>query len=140
MEYYTIVMINKSLINRLFFGVTSTSLSQLIGILQTIITVPFFISAWGVDQYGNWIILTSITMYINLLDFGGQNYIGNILTKNYINKEHDTFRNNLSKGLSVFIFITIITIIILSVITILLKKYFLIHNFSIQELYIFFIV
>ena len=140
MEKYSIVMINKSLISRLFFGITSTSLSQLIGILQTIITVPFFISAWGVDQYGKWIILTSITMYINLLDFGGQNYIGNILTNNFLRKEYDNFRNNLSKGLSVFIYITIITIVIISILTFLLKKYFLNHNLNITDLYIFLIV
>ena len=136
-------MIKLNFKKRIIFGVASTSLSQLISISQTILTVPMFINAWGVDGYGKWIILTSVIMYLNLLDFGGQNYIGNLLTIDYNNNDYEKFKINLSQGLSVFILIIIIAIVILFFISFIILNpnlFNLQNKFSITELSIFFII
>ena len=136
-------MNNLNFKKRIFFGVASTSLSQLISILQTILTVPLFINAWGVDGYGKWIILTSVIMYLNLLDFGGQNYIGNLLTNDYNNKDFEKFKINLSQGISIFIFIILIAILILSFFSFLILNPHISNvqnKFSLTELTIFFFI
>ena len=77
-----------SAINRLSRGVASTALGQIISAAKSILLVPLFLSAWGADGYGKWLILTALVSYVSLIDLGGQLYIGNIIAQEYVKWIH----------------------------------------------------
>lgn len=59
-----------SLKKKLATGVAANTLGKVyIAILQ-LVSVPAFISAWGIEIYGVWLMLTAIPTYLALSDFG----------------------------------------------------------------------
>lgn len=44
--------------------------SQGVTIIAQLMVVPFFIAAWGVEQYGEWLVLTGIPMLLALFELG----------------------------------------------------------------------
>jgi O-antigen/teichoic acid export membrane protein len=55
---------------RIFSGFIANVYSQGVTVFSQIVLVPFFISNWGVQQYGDWLILIALPMYISLSDMG----------------------------------------------------------------------
>jgi O-antigen/teichoic acid export membrane protein len=81
-------------------AVASNGLTQVLGAGQALILLPLFLRAWGAEEYGRWLALSAGVYYLALLDFGGQTYIGNLLTMAHARGERDTFRARLSEGVS----------------------------------------
>ena len=100
-------------------GLVATSLGRVINLASRILLVPLFLKAWGVDVYGEWLLLTSITAYLSLTDFGGQLYIVNRLTQAYAHNDIPLFRKVLHTGMALFLilpfmaFVTFITLVLL---------------------------
>lgn len=44
--------------------------SQIVTLAAQIVVVPFFITAWGVQQYGEWLVLTGALMFLSLMELG----------------------------------------------------------------------
>ena len=93
--------------SRLWRGVSSNTLTQILAALSAILLVPLFLGAWGADGYGRWISLTALVSYLALLDLGGQSFIGNVLTRAYSRGDEAEFRQRLSEGVSFFFFIAL---------------------------------
>lgn len=55
---------------RIFSGFIANGYSQGVTIFSQLILVPFFISNWGIQLYGDWLILIALPMYIALSDMG----------------------------------------------------------------------
>ena len=81
---------------------------------NAILLVPLFLTAWGPAVYGKWLSLTAMITYMTLLDLGGQNYIGNILTGDYSRSLHERFREHLAEGLSFFALVSVSGFIVLA--------------------------
>lgn len=96
-----------TMLTRLVTGASSVALAQVISGVGAIILVPLFLRAWGADVYGRWIALTALISYLSLLDFGGQSFIGNLLTQAYANQDELEFRRRLSEGVSLFVTIVL---------------------------------
>jgi len=105
-----------SILRRLMLGVGSSGMSQAISAAQPILLVPLFLRAWGAETYGRWLVLTALVSYLSMLDLGGQNYIGNLLAIDFAQGEEETFREKLSEGVSLFIFIAIAALIFLGIV------------------------
>lgn len=90
---------------RIIKGFGSNVIGQIITAISSILTVPLFIDAWGTDIYGKWLTLFALVSYLTLLDLGGQNYIGNLLSQAFAQNDDDLFRDVLSRGISLFLFI-----------------------------------
>lgn len=103
-------------LRRLLLGVGSSGMSQVIAAAQPILLVPLFLRAWGADEYGRWLVLTALVSYFSLLDFGGQNYIGNLLAIDYAQGKKEGFREKLSESVSLFIFIALAVLILLVIV------------------------
>lgn len=95
-------------VGRLWRGVASTALGQVISSANSILLVPLFLRAWGADGYGQWLSLTALTSYLSLLDLGGQNFIGNLLAREYMRGNEDEFRQKLSEGVSLLALIALV--------------------------------
>lgn len=59
-----------SLRNKIFRNLSGYGYSQGATIVAQIVVVPFFLAAWGVRQYGEWLVLTSIPMFLTLMELG----------------------------------------------------------------------
>ena len=81
----------------------SNILGQAIGIVQSYLLVPLFLSAWGDEGYGQWLSLTALASYLALLDLGGQSFVGNRLAEAFAQDRHDDFRATLREGASLFV-------------------------------------
>ena len=77
---------------RLIQGMGANFLGQIINMASRVLLVPLFLTAWGVEVYGEWLILTSIGAYLFLTDLGGQLYIINRLTQAYALEDVPQFR------------------------------------------------
>ncbi|GAC1655211.1 MAG: hypothetical protein NVS9B15_16000 [Acidobacteriaceae bacterium] len=98
---------------RMLLGFGSVGLGQIIAAVQAIFFVPFFLHAWGQTVYGHWLALTALVSYLTLLDLGGQNYVGNLLTIDYARGEMDSLRRTASGAISLFIAISLVATLVL---------------------------
>jgi O-antigen/teichoic acid export membrane protein len=89
--------------HRLGVGIGVNVLKIIVRSSYTILLVPLFLRAWGPDTYGHWLTLTALLAYITVLDFGGQTYIGNMLTHDLARKDVDGYKKHLSEAMSFFI-------------------------------------
>jgi O-antigen/teichoic acid export membrane protein len=90
-------------IGRRFTSATlATGLNLFLGAAQSLVLVPFFVSAWGAPTYGAWLTATAMLAYVALLDLGGQGYIANELASRAARNDHAGFASLLSEGVSFF--------------------------------------
>ena len=93
---------------RLIQGIGANFLGQIINLASRVLLVPLFLTAWGAEVYGEWLLLTSIVAYLSLTDLGGQLYIVNRLTQAYAQGDIPLFRKILHTGLSLFLIIPLV--------------------------------
>lgn len=62
---------------------------------------PIFILSYGLDRYGEWLVLSAAVGYLNTLDFGLQNYVSNQLTMLYHQGKLEACRHLQSTGLRI---------------------------------------
>ncbi|GAA5524814.1 hypothetical protein Maes01_01373 [Microbulbifer aestuariivivens] len=55
---------------KILSGVGANTYGQLVTLLTQLISVPIFLSNWGVEIYGQWLIISTIPAYLMLSDFG----------------------------------------------------------------------
>ena len=78
-------------------NVGANSLTMGIIMLFRLLSVPVFIKFWGVDLYGEWIVLNALTAYFAMTDIGLNTATANMVSCHYVNKEFqkcDTLINN----------------------------------------------
>jgi len=56
--------------NKIARNLSGYGYSQIITLGSQILVVPFFIGAWGVRQYGEWLVLTSVPLFLAMLELG----------------------------------------------------------------------
>lgn len=80
---------------RLLRGVAANGIGQVIAVLIQIVSVPIFIGFWGVDLYGEWLILNTIPAYLIMSDIGFASVATNEMTM-------QVSKGNQSSALTVF--------------------------------------
>lgn len=98
---------------RVWKGLSASALGYAIKAGESVILVPFFLGAWGSGLYGRWLALTALLSYLGLLDFGGQNYIANLLSIRHASGDEEGFKKDLSEGISLFLFISVVSFLVL---------------------------
>jgi O-antigen/teichoic acid export membrane protein len=61
-------------------GLGANAFGQMVTVIVQIVSVPIFIRFWGVEKYGEWLILTSIVLYFTLSDVGFGSAAANEMT------------------------------------------------------------
>ncbi len=67
----------------------ANSFSVLINIVFQVVTIPIFIKYWGVDMYGEWLILTAAAAYFSMTDIGLSTATSNDFSINYVQNKYD---------------------------------------------------
>lgn len=97
------MLLKNEYFRRISHSVGAETLGQALNVVMRVILVPLFISAWGAEAYGEWLILTAVVAWFSLGDFGGQLYYVNRLTEEWAKKNNRGFQEVFSTGLSVFL-------------------------------------
>lgn len=71
---------NKSLIKRIMLGLGANAFGQVVTVIIQLVSVPIFLHYWGVQLYGEWLILTAIPAYFALSDVGFASVAANEMT------------------------------------------------------------
>ena len=88
---------------RILRSLGADSLGQVLNIGIRLMLIPLFLSTWGAEAYGEWLILTAVAAWFALGDLGGQLYFVNRLTAEWAAGRIDVFQRVLSTGLLLFI-------------------------------------
>ncbi|MFT4803170.1 MAG: O-antigen/teichoic acid export membrane protein [Salibacteraceae bacterium] len=107
-----------SLSNRLLKSGSVQGLHLVLTIVQNIFLLPFFISFWGHEKYGEWLTLYSIFNLLMALDNGFGQYFSNEFNRLY-HENIDSARNLLGSSLRVTFISTFAQIIIIGVVLLL---------------------
>lgn len=107
------------MLKRLIQGIGANFLGQMINIASRVLLVPLFLTAWGAEVYGEWLLLSSVVAYLSLTDLGGQVYIVNRLTQAYAQRDLPLFRQILHTGLSLFLIVPLAAFVVFVVIMLL---------------------
>ncbi len=106
--------VNDPLRRRLLKGFGAQAVGQAVSLTSRLVLVPFFLRSWGVDVYGQWVVLASFVAYLQLTDLGGQFYIVNLLTQSAARKDFRRFRSILHTGLALFIVLPAAAVVLIS--------------------------
>jgi len=69
-----------SIRSRLFQGIAANGFGQLINAVIQLAGIPIFIHSWGVELYGEWLILSAFAMYLSSSDIGFSTVAANEMT------------------------------------------------------------
>lgn len=87
---------------RVFRAMGAEGLGQLLNIAIRLLLVPLFLSAWGTQSYGEWLILTAVAGWFSLADIGGQLYFINRMTETWTKRQLVDFQKVFSTGMFFF--------------------------------------
>ena len=99
----------KKLHKRLLKGLGANAFGQVATIIIQLVSVPIFLQAWGVELYGEWLILSTIPSYFAMSDVGFANVAANEMT---MEVAKDNKSNALDIFQSVWVFVSIICLIL----------------------------
>ena len=75
---------------------------QIVSVAGQLLTVPFYLRAWGDAVYGDWLTLSALSSYLSLSDMGMQQYVLNRLTEHHVRREKSQFDKTLRSGLLLY--------------------------------------
>ena len=87
---------------RVLRAIGAEGLGQFLNIGIRILLVPLFLSAWGGEGYGEWLIFTAVAAWFGIADLGGQLYFINRMTETWAQKKFDEFQDFFSTGMILF--------------------------------------
>ncbi|HDZ62789.1 MAG TPA: hypothetical protein ENH40_06570, partial [Nitrospirae bacterium] len=93
---------------RFLKGLGANTMGLGLHLVSRLVFAPMFLKAWGMDIYGEWLILSSVVAYLSLTDLGGQLYIVNRLTQAYAKNECEEFCRILHTGLALFLILPLV--------------------------------
>ena len=105
-----------SLVNTLLRNAASSWLALLLNIITFYFLTPFVIQKLGTDQYGAWVVIISITSFMQLFDFGMSGALRRFISHHEARNEYNEIREILSNiavvyaGLALLLVVVIYTI------------------------------
>jgi O-antigen/teichoic acid export membrane protein len=77
---------------RLMRSLSAQMSTQALRIVQQILLVPFFLRAWGVDLYNDWLLINAATALLTVFDGGMQPYFSGLLQETKVRGEAEAYR------------------------------------------------
>lgn len=108
-----------SLANTLFRNATSNWLILLVNIIIFYFLTPFVIEKLGKDQYGAWVLIISITSFMQLFDFGMSGALRRFISHHEARDEFDQIRAILSNVAVVYAGLAFLLVVVVYTISIL---------------------
>lgn len=87
---------------RVLRAIGAEGLGQLLNMAVRLLLIPLFLSAWGTQAYGEWLILTAVAAWFSLADLGGQIYFINRMTESWAKRQMEEFQKVFAAGMFLF--------------------------------------
>lgn len=97
--------------HRIVQGIGANGFGQGVTLLTQLVSVPIFVAAWGMDLYGEWLIVSAIPTYLALSDIGLTATAGNLIA---ILSEKRDVKQMLSVYQSTWAMVSILSITLLA--------------------------
>ena len=68
------------IISRLFSGGLANIFGQIVTVIIQLISIPLLLAYWGVNLYGEWLLLSAIPVYLSMSDLGFGSVAANQMT------------------------------------------------------------
>jgi O-antigen/teichoic acid export membrane protein len=91
-----------SVVSRLLQGVGVGVVSQVLSVLSRLVLPPLFLKAWGVELYGDWLLISAVVANLALSEVGGSFYVVNRLTQFFAADDERAFRETVQTALLLF--------------------------------------
>jgi len=98
---------------RLMRSMSAQMSTQALRIVQQILLVPFFLRAWGVDLYNDWLLINAATALLTIFDGGMQPYFSGLLQEKRVRNELDAYRR--AVGTANFNYVAVIALALLAI-------------------------
>lgn len=102
-------------------------ISQATQILSRLLLIPFFITIFGVQEYGTWVYLNSIAIFLSVTDFGINSASLNKLFR--LRDNANSFHNHYCKVLTFFFLLSIVLCLISIILTYAINLFTPIENY-----------
>lgn len=99
---------------RLVSSLGAQGFALLLRVGQQFVMVPLFIHAWGSGLYQDWLVISSLTGFLVLLDLGTQAYFGNRLLLFWSRGELNGFARTVKLALGCYAVICALALVLLS--------------------------
>jgi O-antigen/teichoic acid export membrane protein len=96
---------------RVVAGVAAHFYAQGVTILTQLATLPIFLARWSTEQYGQWIMLSAVPIYLTVADFGIVTAAGNMMSMH--NARNETAEVNRVFHSSLFIIVAVVPLLAL---------------------------
>jgi O-antigen/teichoic acid export membrane protein len=93
-------------------NITANGFGLGIQLLSQIILVPVYLVYWGVDKYGDWIILTAISGFFSMTDIGLNSVSANEFSIHYANGKKEYCKKLLTNNFMIILIIAGISILV----------------------------
>lgn len=103
---------HRGLRRRVRLGLATQFLSLLSKVAAQLVTVPFFILAWGVPLFGEWLILQALAGLLQLAACGQHFFFSNRIRNAWSIRDHANVRVYFRRGMTFFASLYTITIIL----------------------------
>lgn len=101
-----------SLKRKIFNNGLASTLQKVVRVLQQLMLVPFFISSWGAEYYGEWITLTIIPSVLALSDFGFGTAASNTFVLRYAAGDKQGAKNIAKSGIYIITLVIFFALIV----------------------------
>jgi len=112
-----------SLKNKLIGNGVAVAIQKVVRVIEQLVLVPFFISAWGAGYYGEWLTLTIVPSVIALSDLGFGSAAASAFVLKYSSGNKQDAANIAKSGFTV-ISVLVASSMVLSVIVMVLLNYY----------------
>jgi len=99
---------------RVRLGLVTQILSLGSSVLAKLLLVPFFLMAWGSDEFGEWLILQGVAGLLLFTSFGQQVFYGNRMRSAWAVRDYGEVRRQFARG---WTFFTCLLVFLLSAVT-----------------------
>ena len=103
---------SQTLSERLIRGLGAGLLGHAISLIARVLLPPLFLHAWGVEVYGEWLVLTAVAAYLVFSDFGSGLYVVNRMTQEFANGDLKALRKTLQTAMALFVLLPAIVFIL----------------------------
>src|SRR5713101_6888616 len=94
---------SETISGRLTRGLGAGLIGHAISLIARVLLPPLFLHAWGVEVYGEWLVLTAMAAYLVFSDFGGGQYVVNRMTQEFANDDLKALRKTLQTAMALFV-------------------------------------
>lgn len=108
---------SQTLSKRLINGLGAGLIAHAISLISRVLLPSLFLQAWGLEIYGEWLVLTALAAHIVLSDFGAGMYVVNRMTQEFAIGDLKALRKTLQTAMVLFLILPVIVFVLFSAAT-----------------------